>query len=163
MDGTTVTLLVGLGTAGGAFIGIVIGQYLTRSWERVQSIATAKKEECREVLKALSHCTITFLRSNTEAYKTADQVKREQDDAAAESLRAIWSCMFIAEELDALGIAPKWMELIEAYPKDHDRTKFANGAYALTLSVASMGVRSAQEKTSLEQMIELTFKDYTQY
>lgn len=162
MDASTITLIVGLAGAGGTAFGIVIGQYMTRSWDRVQSISTAKKEECREVLKAFSHCIIVFLSSNTQPYKSPEQVKKEQNEAADESLRVIWSCMFIAEELDALGLATKWLELITNYPKDQNRLNFAAAAYALTLEVASIGVKSAKEKTTLEQIIDQSLKDYAQ-
>jgi hypothetical protein len=147
MSETSATLIAGAIGIFGTLSGVTISQCLTMSRDRTQRIADAKQSECRELLKALSHCVVTYVRSDTEYNKFDEEQKRERANAAAASLEAIWVCMFITKELDEHKIAARLLDIVEKYDDDPDWTQFMTDAYSITYDIAAIAVASENKKT----------------
>ncbi|HEV2484887.1 MAG TPA: hypothetical protein VGT08_05090 [Terracidiphilus sp.] len=115
MQQETVTLIVaGLGI-GGTLAGIVVGHFLTRSWQREQWLLDCRKQEFKEVASAISHFSIEHL-----SYVTSQgTVLAQSKQAYVDSMKAV-SCVltdriFIASDLDSARIPSRFLAIMEKF------------------------------------------------
>lgn len=129
MQDHTFTLIVtGVGI-GGTLGGIAIGHFLTRSWQQKQWLIDNRKEECRELLTAMSEfIRIAALVRPLQPLDPEQEKEFEQTNSA--TFRTIRDRIFIAREITGLKIAERWSDAI--------------GNHARTLDVAILGLAFEQ-------------------
>jgi hypothetical protein len=107
MHGITVALAVWAVVA--PFIGIVLGHYLTRSWQREQWLRDCRKEEFRELLTSITKCYRTVLDKEDS---------RTLHDARSEALTVIQNRIYVAEDVKQYRILESWKDATDLYDAD---------------------------------------------
>jgi hypothetical protein len=135
LDQSTTTLI-------GAFGGVLLGHYLSRSWQREQWRLDRRREEYKELLCALSTVFTNKQRFGSGGTGEKDlNIKLEQ--ANAESLRVLRDRIIIAPEIKEANILPLWYKALlygDAYTGLTDWEKFADAYTELTDTIVRMAL-----------------------
>jgi hypothetical protein len=117
MDQQTVTMVVsGLGI-GGTLGGIVLGQYLTRSWQREQWFLDRRKEEFRELLSALTRSYSTITQLTPSLKSLSERQQQAMDEAEATALAVVQDRIFIAMDVQELNVLQRWKGVVTSAKK----------------------------------------------
>jgi hypothetical protein len=106
----------------GPLAGIVVGHFLTRSWQLRQWILDRRNEEWRELLTALA----TSLRESLKIYPAhalTSEEQREITEAHADCFRVIRDRLFIAKDVKALQLENRWSEAVRHHSQTLDARK----------------------------------------
>jgi hypothetical protein len=118
MQQGTVTLIVaGLGI-GGTLGGIVIGHFLTRSWQHKQWLMDQRQKEFKELVDALEESLrgqASFVYMNSP---TRDEEAREIRVQQAAFVKMVRTRIFTAADAKDLRLEERWNEAIDDY-KSH--------------------------------------------
>ena len=121
-----VTIFLSLWAAVGPVVGILVGAYLTKQWQREQWLADNRKEECRELLSAIARSSDALL----EARSQVEQQSVTKNDALKVSWAEDRKCMilfqdriFTAKRLNEHKIFTTWHKAGMEFLKYGDRTK----------------------------------------
>lgn len=121
------------GVAFGGFLGIlasataqILQNRLTSKREEQRWIANNRKEEYRELLKALTH-TATFLMEyvGTSAGKEPEYQKR-YTQVYGDGIRVISDRIFIADEIKNIEVYDRWVDAVERLNKTNDLGAFSD-------------------------------------
>jgi hypothetical protein len=112
-------------------VGIFVGHYLSRSWQREQWFRDKRYEDYQAVLSATVAAYTAIIRidkgdysdsrgaiqrgPNGITYKTTKMLQEEIDVIKADSFRVLRDRIFIAEELDYGGILVEWDTIVTKY------------------------------------------------
>jgi hypothetical protein len=96
-----VTVFITIWAAVGPLAGILIGHYLTRSWQRTQRIADNRKEEYRRVLAALNRLNMALTEHQHNLSAHLEEIK----DAMAEVSTALNTSLFILDFFEESKVA----------------------------------------------------------
>jgi hypothetical protein len=122
MHGLTVAL--GVWAVIAPLAGIVLGHYLTRSWQREQWLRDSRKQEFRELLTALTRAyqCMSFLKL------PANLLNQEHHDRILSTLEeaniTFNDRIYISEDLREKKLYDLWLAARTQYEKDHDWNKF---------------------------------------
>ncbi len=119
------TIALGIWAAVGPLLGIVVGHFLTRSWQREQAQLDNIKAEYRELLTALADAYTTFIRLGPRDEEFAQQ-RNAFDEARAASMRVMHDRIYIAERVEREKWLFYWIGMIANYKTDSDRLTFTN-------------------------------------
>ena len=121
MQQETVTLVVaGMGIVG-TLGGSVVGHLLSRSTQREQWERDCRKEEFRELLRALSdHFTILREFERLTYHQTPEE-REKLTDAEANFFRIVHSRIYIADDVDQLNIKNRWIDAVKRYRAQPDK------------------------------------------
>lgn len=114
----------------GPLLGVLIGAWLGRSWDSKKWERDNRKEECRELIKSITHAAALELNigsgtSQQEAY-----------DAYLESLKTIHDRIFIAEDLEREKIMDSWAYAVGDFGSEKiDRGEFSERLEALRKTI----------------------------
>lgn len=90
------TLTLTIWAALGPLVGILIGHYLVRSWQRRQWIADNQKEEYRKVLAGLNRLNLLLAQQHYGENVDAQEIKQAQEEITI----ALNTSLFIADFLE---------------------------------------------------------------
>ena len=96
-----VTIFLTLWAAVGPLVGILIGHYLVRSWQRRQWLADNQKEEYRRVLAGLNRLNMALVEQYCNGNVDAQEIKQ----AMEESTIALNTSLFITDFLEGSKVA----------------------------------------------------------
>lgn len=96
-----VTIFLTLWAAVGPLVGILIGHYLVRSWQRRQWLADNQKEEYRRVLAGLNRLNMALIELHCYGNVDAQEIKQ----AMEESTIALNTSLFITDFLEESKVA----------------------------------------------------------
>ena len=96
-----VTIFLTLWAAVGPLVGILIGHYLVRSWQRRQWLADNQKEEYRRVLAGLNRLNMALVEQYCNGNVDAQEIKQ----AMEESTIALNTSLFITDFLEGSQVA----------------------------------------------------------
>ncbi|MGA2278261.1 MAG: hypothetical protein ABSG00_11710 [Terracidiphilus sp.] len=111
-------------------VGILVGHYLSRSWQREQWFRDKRYEDYQAVLSATVAAYTAIIQVDREDYSDSrDAIRRgpngitfrktkmiqEIDVIKADSFRVLRDRIFIAEELDYGGILVEWNTIVTNY------------------------------------------------
>src|SRR4249920_2709756 len=105
------TLFFTIWAAAGPLVGILIGHYLTRSWQRTQWIADNQKEEYRRLLTALHRLNLLIADGKPLMGQDVNQAVDEVTEAVNTSL-------FIYDFLEESKLMGKLITSIKSMPKE---------------------------------------------
>ncbi len=112
-------------------VGILVGHYLSRSWQREQWFRNKRYEDYQAVLSATVAAYMVIIRvdkgdysdlrgtiqrgPNGITYREKKMLQEEIDEIKADSFRVLRDRIFIAEELDYGGILVEWDMIVTNY------------------------------------------------
>ena len=141
MQQETVTLIVaGLGI-GGTLGGIVVGHFLTKSWQREQWLLDCRKEEFRELLKVLTRSFATICFYSGMRVMVGDE-KKAQEAAQTDAQTTIRDRIYIADDIARLDIYKIWRKATDEFQQDRVYIAFSE-KYAL---IRAMIIKAATDK-----------------
>lgn len=101
-------------------LGVILGAYLTRSWQRKQWLLDSKKAEYRELISALSQAAHYILNNSPHlqlpngmgGLKSGEQ-ERLSDEAADRGHATISDRIFIADTMAREKIDERWVAVLK--------------------------------------------------
>jgi len=128
-QGLTLALVLWGGIA--PLVGILVGHYLSRSWQREQWFRDKRYEDYQAVLSATVAAYTAIIRVDNKDYSdqrgaiqrgpnginfySKTEMLQEIDVIKADSFRILRDRIFIAEELDYGGILVEWDTIVTNY------------------------------------------------
>jgi hypothetical protein len=124
-------------------VGILVGHFLSRSWQREQWFRDKRYEDYQAVLSAIVAAYTAIVRvdmaSTTSLFKP--EMAEEVEVIKADSFRVLRDRIFIADELDLAGILVEWDTLITNYTKHaSDEREFAGRFSSLNDKLVRMAL-----------------------
>jgi hypothetical protein len=119
------TIALGIWAAVGPIVGILLGHFLTRSWQRKQWLRDKRNEEWHELLTALAES----LRVSLKIYPArtlSGEEERTIVEAQSNSFRVIRDRIFIAPDVQALNIENRWSAAVQYHSQTMDTKKLGN-------------------------------------
>jgi hypothetical protein len=101
-----VTVFLTIWAALGPLAGILVGHYLTRSWQRRQWIADNQKEEYRKLLSGLNRLNMVLILDHTNHNVGIQDIK----EAMEEITIALNTSLFIVDFLERSKVADDVLE-----------------------------------------------------
>jgi hypothetical protein len=98
-------------------IGILVGHYLSRSWQREQWFRDKRYEDYQAVLSATVAAYTAIVRVDMASLTSlfTPEMQQEVEVIKADSFRVLRDRIFIAEELDYGGILVEWDTIVTNY------------------------------------------------
>ena len=114
-------MVAGFLTLGGVVVGSLLTYLFTRSTQREQWLRDCRKEEFRELLRALSD-HFTILREFERLVHHQTPVERERlTNAEADFFRVVHSRIYIANDVNHLNIKNRWINAVKKYCAQPDK------------------------------------------
>lgn len=104
----------------GPLVGVVVGALLARSWERKKWERENRKEECRELIKSISHAATVILNVGH------GQSIRDADEAYLDSIETLHDRIFIANDVEKANVLDLWAHAVH----DVRNHKIDDGAFS---------------------------------
>jgi hypothetical protein len=104
-----VTLVLTIWASVGPLVGILIGHYLGKSWQRRQWIADNQKEEYRRLLRALNGLNVKLVQEHCNGIVNEQEIK----EAAEEITEALNTSLFITEFLTKSKVAGDVLDAVK--------------------------------------------------
>jgi hypothetical protein len=101
-----------LWTVVGPVAGIFIGAWLVRSWDEKKWERDNVKDECRELLQTITHAGTLTLAAVEGGSGVSRSVAHE---AYLQSLKTLHDRIFIAEQIEKLGLVDLWAHAVGDY------------------------------------------------
>lgn len=118
-------------------VGILVGHYLSRSWQQKQWIQDRRKEEWRELLAILTRCFVTICKYTGPIVVLDGDDMRTLDEAQTIAQTTIRDRIFIAKEVKELGIYETWVKAVRAFEKDKIYIGFAEQYAAINAKIVA--------------------------
>jgi hypothetical protein len=102
----------GIWTAIGPLLGVLVGAFLARSWDKKKWMNDNRKEEFRELITTLTEAA-TAIMGNHHHIKDHTQTTEEGDKALEKYLNAlnvIKSRIFVSKDVNEMNLFDKWGE-----------------------------------------------------
>jgi hypothetical protein len=107
---TITTAARSLWNAIGPLAYVAVGAYLTRSWDKKKWMNDNRKEECRELITAITAAASALLERSAEIESRT--ITGATNDRATslynDSLRVLNDRIFIAKDIDAANLLHRW-------------------------------------------------------
>ena len=134
------TAVLAIWGAIGPMIGIIVGHFLTRSWQQKQWMLDQRNEEWRELLTALS----TSLRASLKIYPAralSPEEQREIVEAQAECFRVIRDRVFTAADVKALNLENRWSDAVRHHQEPLDAPRLGKAYDGIRLEILGLATR----------------------
>jgi len=138
------TIVLGVWSALGPLVGILIGHRITKEWQKKQWILENKKQEYREVIQALSTAQAPIIQCVAPGLIVGEEERRARYIAENKSYEVLGNRLFVAKELDELDIYDQWVHLISKFEKTRDDREFARGVKAITEDIRHTALKSLE-------------------
>ncbi len=119
------TIALGIWAAVGPIVGILLGHFLSRSWQREQWLRDKRNEEWHELLTALAESLRVSLKIYP-ARELSGEEERTIVEAHSNSFRVIRDRIFIAPDVQALNIENRWSAAVQYHSQTMDAKKLGN-------------------------------------
>ena len=107
------TLSLAVWAAIGPLAGILIGHYLTRSWQREQRIADDRKAEYRRLLAALNQLNMILVDAHTFGQFNIEQIKPAVDEVSLSFNTSLFLMEFLTQSKIAGDVLDAVTKLIK--------------------------------------------------
>ena len=114
-------MVAGFLTLGGVVVGSLLTYLFTRSAQREQWLRDCRKEEFRELLRALSDHFTILREFDRLTYHQTPAEREKLTDAEADFFRLVHSRIYIADDVDRLNIKNKWIDAVKEYCAQPDK------------------------------------------
>ncbi len=140
-----VTLVVaGIGIVG-SLSGVIVGQRMSRSWQREQWVLDRRVQEFRELLDALADDFRVAMTMHVGAVIDSDG-QREIVESHSTAMQVIRSRIFVFEEVTRLNIELRWTTAVNHHRQTFDVERLATVFTEIRVQIvnAARPVLSAQ-------------------
>lgn len=110
------TTLLAIWSALGPLVGVLIGAWLTRLWQREQWVLDGKKAEYRELLSTLSqsyHLIVKLLPTTGGISALSEEKYQAVEEAWIAGVKVIEDRIFIDQGIRAGNIRESWMQVAD--------------------------------------------------
>ena len=115
----------------GPLVGVLVGALLGRSWDRQKWLNDNVKQECQELLGAIT-------KSATQILADAG---RKSWDTYLDALIAFHTRIFIAEEVEREKLLDLWAHAVHDFGEGRDRHKFDDAIEKIRSAIVRMAIR----------------------
>ena len=122
-------------SAVGPLVGILIGAWLARSSDRKRWLADNRKEECRELVRSISHASALALDIDF------GRPRAEADEAYIQTVQTFKDRIFIADDIAKKNLLDLWADAVKDYGAGRiNRDEFSDAAEKSIRSVVDLVV-----------------------
>src|SRR6266851_6871445 len=109
----------------GPLVGVLVGAWLARSWDKQKWLSDNRKQECRELLTAVTHAATAILDRDTGT-DVLSQMRKQAlaNDAYLISLKVFQDRIFIAGDVERAKLFDMWPVAVNRYNSTKDRNEF---------------------------------------
>jgi hypothetical protein len=123
-------------TALGPLVGVLIGAWLTRTGDRKKWERENRKEECRELITAISHAATLQINVGNGTSE------RQVYEAYLESVRTFHDRIFIAKDIEGTKLLDSWAYAVNEFiRKKIDAAAFSDRVEAIRKSIVRLVVQ----------------------
>lgn len=122
-------------------VGILVGHYLSRSWQQMQWMQDRRKEEWRELLSVLTHSFVTISKYSGPMMVLDGDDMRVVEEAQTVAQTTIRDRIFIAKEVKELGIYEAWVKAERTFEKDRVYIGFAEQYAVLNAKIVDAATK----------------------
>jgi hypothetical protein len=137
------TLSFAVWAAVGPLVGLLVGHFLTRSWQKKQWLLDNEKQEYRELLDALSGAYLSL--AKTELVRGTDRVRSTPETSEAEdaAYRLLNDRIFIASKLKEENVFEQWTTMYKRFTGGQDTfTEFSSKYTAIHNTIIRLAAGS---------------------
>jgi len=140
------TIALGVWAAIGPIVGILVGHFLTRSWQREQWIRDHRWQEYQELLKAITSAYMAMIQLNVgrRAMSDTSALEREIASIKHDSFRVVRDRIIIAGELAFEDILGTWDAAVTNFDNDGEERIVAKRFTELNERLVEMALRPAR-------------------
>jgi hypothetical protein len=91
------TIILGIWGAVGPLVGIFVGHWLTKRWQREQWIADNQRDEYRKLLAGLNRLNMTLSSGHVHGTENPEELQRAMEDISVASNTSLFITDFLAE------------------------------------------------------------------
>jgi hypothetical protein len=117
----------------GPLVGVLIGAFLAKKWQRAQWIADTKRSEYRKLLTTLTKTFSGLVRLQGVDVAIGPKEQRTLSNLEADSINVIRDRLFIADEIQQLNLLHRWTQALRSYDNTHNSDEFAK-AFGLIMN-----------------------------
>jgi len=125
-------------SAVGPLVGVLVGALLARSWGRRRWLIENRKQECQELLGAITKSATQMLTSNEAG---GDIRSWESWDSYLGTVQSFHTRIFIAEDVDKEKLFDRWVPAVREFGSGHDRHKFDEAIEKICATIVRMAIR----------------------
>ena len=92
----------------GPLIGVIVGALLARSWSLRQWNLENRRDECRELLKEITHTSTVLIELFDRVGLNAPEARQSAWAAYLESLKVLYGRIFIARDVEREKLDERW-------------------------------------------------------
>jgi hypothetical protein len=141
MQQSTITLVVAVVGITGTLGGVVLGQWMSRSWQREQWLLDNRKQEFHELVSALTSTVVDVI-----VYKEARDAKSERApeflnkiiDTHHQVYNVIADRIYIAKDVKALNIIDRYIEILRELRESTDDSGPADRMSELIIEIVAV-------------------------
>jgi hypothetical protein len=141
----------------GPLIGVCIGAYLTKRWQRSQWIADHKRAEYRKLLTTLAGTFIGSVRLRGSGVALGAREQRRLYDLEARASVVILDRIFIADEVKEMNLLKRWNQAFREYDNTLNHDNFAKAFGLISRDIRKAAAELIKEKNWLEWLDESTY------
>lgn len=146
-DWETLTKTVGaIWAALGPLVGVCIGAYLAKRWQRDQWIADNKRSEYRKLLTTLAKTFTSILELHTSGVALGPKEQRALFNLEVRASAVMLDRIFIADEIKELDLIKRWNQALRGYDNSLD-----GDAFGIAFGLIAKDVRKAASKITKEK------------
>jgi hypothetical protein len=124
MNQTTIPLIVAFVGISGTVVGIVIGHFLARDWDRRKWLLDRRNEEFRELMTVIA---TAYLKCGDPRYHFLEPTVEslmEMNAASTNCLVTIQNRIYIAEHIKHLKLDYMWLNAFDSLVKEKNPEKY---------------------------------------
>jgi hypothetical protein len=96
----------------GVVVGVALGHYLTRSWQREQWLLDCRKQEFKDLLCVLTKAFAIVKRLGVGIKNSTPENQQLMIETEEEAQAAIRNCIYIRETLESLNVPDRWTGIV---------------------------------------------------
>jgi hypothetical protein len=128
------TLVLSIWAGVGPLVGLLVGHYLIRSWQREQWLLDSRKQEFRELLSAITSAHVEHISCTTFRDASSYDLKVWKE-AEKRAFQVIADRIYIAEDVEQLRIKHRFGNMTD------DDSQFHSELRQLTLDIVEVAKR----------------------
>ena len=141
----------------GPLVGVCIGAYLTKRWQRSQWIADHKRGEYRKLLSTLAETFVSITKLRAPGLALGPREQRRLFNLEARAGVVILDRIFIADEVKKMDLLRRWNQALREYDHTLNHLNFAKAHGFISRDLRKEANKLIEEKDWLERLDESTF------
>jgi hypothetical protein len=102
----------------GPLLGVLIGAYLTKSSDRKKWLNENRKQECQELLGAITACAVKLFSDFPHGYAIGEYA------GYLKTIEVFHTRIFIAEEVEKEKLEERWTSAVDDFGTNWNKEKF---------------------------------------